>query len=766
MEKGTSNGTITGLDGSFSLSAAPNATLEISYVGYISHEVKAESGRTLEIILRENVEALDEVVVIGYGVQKKSNVTGAISSVKSDELKNKVSANAAASLQGKISGVQIVNNSGAPSASPTIRVRGDSSNGASDPLYVVDGLKVSSIDYLDPGSIESLEVLKDAASAAIYGAEAGNGVILITTKNGGTDGSAQITFDAQLTYSNLARKVDLMNPANNPVADLNFSNTNNKAFGINGMTYANIKPLQGLVFTTRLGYRFLNLTQNRYDVPSWRSIESTAMPNPYLENYQETQRYWQWENFFNYNFTLAGMDFGVMGGMSYSDREVDRIEVSTDALANDAANFRYLDYSTMSANDIVMGYNELKRQIAYYGRLSWSYLGRYNLQANFRADSYDAAYLDLDHNWGYFPSVSGGWTFTEEGFMKDKIDGNSILSFGKLRLSWGKNGSISNLGGYMYASTLNSGPSTSDGYPIAQNAYYMNGKLNTGTYPSQYLANPRLRWEESTQFDAGLDLRFFHGKLNLAFDYYNKITDGLLVESVAPLTTGTSFVYQDGAGNYIEKYHPKVTMLLSHHFSGTWDYGSQRYTNRFVEDYLHRNHGPLAALYAQNHISEGDSPAFLYSLANGLRGHEHPTFGDANHKPVIKIHGASDCTVKAGDRVTLKAEISEKNSLNVTALWSQYAALYEQLNLDMVKFSELASKFPKYSALWWQYEEAGTYDGIIPVSNPNEEEISFIAPAVDKPATIHLILEVTDKGSPALTAFARVIITVVPNNTY
>jgi TonB-linked SusC/RagA family outer membrane protein len=718
VEKGAANGVITDVDGVFSLSVAPDATLVISYLGYISQEVKAESGRTLEIILKENVEALDEVVVIGYGVQKKSNVTGAISSVKSDDLQNKLSANAAASLQGKVSGVQIVNNSGAPSASPTIRVRGYSSNGASDPLYVVDGLKVSSIDYLEPGSIESIEILKDAASAAIYGAEAGNGVILITTKNGGTDGSAQITFDTQLTWSNLARKIDLMNarefiqynneadatfatlldkyydghtdtdwqdeiyktgalqkynlgmsgnnrngslfvslgymknngmiigeddlykrftvqingtynikpwlevgtnntlsyiqagqidentawgrmqhivkanpltpveyangldgvpefvrtayedglrpfqnPAtgnyygvawygsdyNNPVSNLYMIDVNNKAFGVNGMTYANIKPLKNLIYTTRLGYRFLNLTTNRYDIAGWSDINSTSPPQPYLWNTQTTQRYWQWENFFNYNFTLAGMDFGLMGGMSYSDRDMDFISVNTDELANEAANFHYLDYSTMSANDLVSGYNDVKRQIAYYGRYSWSYLNRYNFQVNFRADSYDAAYLDLQHNWGYFPSVSAGWTFTEEDFMKDRTDANRALTFGKLRWSWGKNGSVSNLGGYMYAATLNSGPSTLTGYPIpiAQNAYWMDGSLHVGTYPSQYLANPRLRWEESTQFDAGIDLRFFNGRLNFAFDYYNKITDGLLVQSVSPLTTGTNYMYQN-----------------------------------------------------------------------------------------------------------------------------------------------------------------------------------------------------------------------------
>ena len=164
----------------------------------------------MTIKLEPDTEILEETVVIGYGVQKKSNVTGAISSVKAEDLKNNVNTNAAQSLQGKVSGVQVVNASGAPGAAPQIRVRGYSSNGSSDPLYIVDGLKVSDIAYLDPSTIESMEVLKDAASAAIYGAEAGNGVVLITT-NSGKKGATKVTLDASWSFQNLAKKVDVMN---------------------------------------------------------------------------------------------------------------------------------------------------------------------------------------------------------------------------------------------------------------------------------------------------------------------------------------------------------------------------------------------------------------------------------------------------------------------------------------------------------------------------------------------------------------------------
>ena len=210
LVEGTTTGTVTDLDGNFEIAqAAPGAKLQISFVGYTTQHIVATAGR-MTIKLEPDTEILEETVVIGYGVQKKSNVTGAISSVKAEDLKNNVNTNAAQSLQGKVSGVQVVNASGAPGAAPQIRVRGYSSNGSSDPLYIVDGLKVSDIAYLDPSSIESMEVLKDAASAAIYGAEAGNGVVLITT-NQGKKGATKVTLDASWSFQNLAKKVDVMN---------------------------------------------------------------------------------------------------------------------------------------------------------------------------------------------------------------------------------------------------------------------------------------------------------------------------------------------------------------------------------------------------------------------------------------------------------------------------------------------------------------------------------------------------------------------------
>jgi TonB-linked SusC/RagA family outer membrane protein len=206
---GTSNGVTTDLDGNFSIRVASGTTLEVSCIGYVTRRVAAAAN--MVVSLEDDAEMLEETVVIGYGVQRKSDLTGSVASVRSEDLQNRSTTDAAAALQGKAAGVQILNNSGRPGAGAEIRVRGYSSNsGNIGPLLIVDGLKVDNIQYLDPSMIESMEVLKDAASAAIYGAQAGNGVVLITTKQG-KDGHSSITYDLKMTSQRLGKKAELLN---------------------------------------------------------------------------------------------------------------------------------------------------------------------------------------------------------------------------------------------------------------------------------------------------------------------------------------------------------------------------------------------------------------------------------------------------------------------------------------------------------------------------------------------------------------------------
>ena len=198
----TKNATITDFDGNFVINVKSGQTITISYIGYETQTVAAKNSMTVR--LQPDNKVLEEVVVVGYGVQKKSSVTGAISQVKPEDMENRTIANAQQALQGKTSGVQIISTSAAPGSSPTVRVRGYSSNKSSEPLYVVDGVRLSDISGIDPATIASMEILKDAASAAIYGAEAGNGVVLITTKKGKA-GQGKISYDFMWTDETLAR---------------------------------------------------------------------------------------------------------------------------------------------------------------------------------------------------------------------------------------------------------------------------------------------------------------------------------------------------------------------------------------------------------------------------------------------------------------------------------------------------------------------------------------------------------------------------------
>ncbi|MDO4163266.1 MAG: TonB-dependent receptor [Bacteroides sp.] len=225
LEKGTSNGIITDTEGKFLLTLqSAESTLVVSYIGYVSQEIKIKDNRELNIVLVEDNETLEEVVVVGYQTLRKTDVVGAVSSIKAKEL-NITTPTVGQSLVGKVSGVQISQVSGAPYNSTKIRVRGVASiNASSDPLYVIDGYPSNSDLMLSPEDIESIEVLKDAASAAIYGSRAAGGVVLITTKRG-KEGKAKVSYNFQFSISQLAKKVKLLNAAQ--FADLHVEGHNN-----------------------------------------------------------------------------------------------------------------------------------------------------------------------------------------------------------------------------------------------------------------------------------------------------------------------------------------------------------------------------------------------------------------------------------------------------------------------------------------------------------------------------------------------------------
>lgn len=183
LVSGTTNGTSTDFDGNYTIkNTKATDKLEFTYISMVAQTILIGSKTTINVTLQEDAQALDEVVIVGYGAKKKSLVTGAISSIDSEDIKSASGQRVEQVLQGRTSGVSVSSSSGAPGSGAKIRIRGAGSSGNSDPLYIVDGMKTSSIVDIAPGDIANLEILKDAASAAIYGTEGANGVVIITTK--------------------------------------------------------------------------------------------------------------------------------------------------------------------------------------------------------------------------------------------------------------------------------------------------------------------------------------------------------------------------------------------------------------------------------------------------------------------------------------------------------------------------------------------------------------------------------------------------------
>lgn len=210
--KGTTTGVATDVNGAYSLSVPQGSTLQFSFIGYKTQEIKVTGQQKIDVRLEPESQKLDEIVVTGYGQSRKSDLTGAVASVSTEGLTDFKTSSIVEALGGQVAGVQITQSDGAPGSGFDIKIRGIGSlNGDSGPLYIVDGFQVDNIDYLANADIESMEILKDASAAAIYGARAANGVILITTK-GGKIGKPSVTYSGSANYRNISKKLDLLDP--------------------------------------------------------------------------------------------------------------------------------------------------------------------------------------------------------------------------------------------------------------------------------------------------------------------------------------------------------------------------------------------------------------------------------------------------------------------------------------------------------------------------------------------------------------------------
>ena len=710
VQKGTTNGTTTDLDGQFRLVVPKGATVVFSTIGYLQEERVIDQDMTLEIKMMPDNQMIEETVVVGYGVQKKSDVTGSISQVKSEDIQNRTITSPESALQGKTAGVQVFSSSARPGAAPSIQVRGISSNGSSNPLYVVDGRRTNSIAGIDPNDIESMEVLKDGASAAIYGAEAGNGVIMITTRRGQGDG--KISYSYQLTSQSLNHIPQVMNAeeyfqfymengrfqlsdlyehwdfkTNTDWLDYSYENslmqhhnlsfsagadrgnlyisasyldnngmfkgdadvykrltfmvngswkfkpwleiqTNNQVeyyqarsvsegsdygsavlaalqldpltatsysadnlpahmqamldagrtlmkdengdyygiswfnpsenvnphvmrdrsysisngFNINGSTAVNFMPLKNLTITSRIGYRLSAGDNYGYSLKYY--INQNAYQNYIgLSGSDSNSMYYQWENFANWFQNFGRHNVTVMAGTSYSNNRSFSLSGSYRGsdddlgVTQDNPLFYYFAYHSANAVPSVSGAEpNFGRKLSYFGRVGWSYAGKYNLQASFRADAADLSVLPKPMRWGYFPSVSAGWTFSEEPFFASL---KNVVNFGKLRASWGQNGSLAGLGGYRYANVI----ASTGKYPTGNGLEYILG------YAPSSSGNDELKWETSEQLNFGVDLRFLRDRLTFSADWFNKMTKDLIVTGITPSTVVGVAASPVNAGN-------------------------------------------------------------------------------------------------------------------------------------------------------------------------------------------------------------------------
>ena len=230
LEKGTTNGTVTDFDGNFMLSAPKGSTIGISYIGYKSQDIINQGQSNLIVVLQEDTEVLDEVVVVGYGTMKKSDLTGAVSSVGVKDIKDSPVANIGQAMQGKVSGVQIID-AGKPGDNVTIKIRGLGTINNSNPLIVIDGIPTDlGLSSLNMADVERVDVLKDASATAIYGSRGANGVVMITSKRG-AEGAGKVTVNANWAIQNATKVPDMLNAAqyaalSNDMLSNNDDNTN------------------------------------------------------------------------------------------------------------------------------------------------------------------------------------------------------------------------------------------------------------------------------------------------------------------------------------------------------------------------------------------------------------------------------------------------------------------------------------------------------------------------------------------------------------
>ena len=653
---GANKGAVTDFDGKYSVTVSPtDKQIRFAYTGYSSIVVDINGRSTIDIKLGEDNDVLKEVVIVGYGIQRKSDLTGSVSSLRGSDLRKIPSHSAEQALQGKVAGVQVSSTSGAPGATPVIRVRGVGTFNNASPIFVVDGVILDNISFLNSADIESMEVLKDASATAIYGSRGANGVIIITTKLGRIgDTKPTYSFSAEYGIQHLSKKIDLLNgkefgayvndivtgtynnldalpntdwqdeifrdaplsnyqfsisgasdrqqyyvglglynqqgiieksnfsrisiklnntyklservrignnitlapyqqanapnvtysayraqpvikPINpdgtfaevpgvgNPLADLEYTNDDNRGIRSVGNLFGELKLLKGMVFRSSFGID-LNYGESRRFTPVFYVSPQQLNEENDLSIRNDRNSNWLWENTVNYNFEKGEKHrFDFVAGYTMQRLRSQVFSVAGENIISEQKDLWYINSNNINPNTIFHGVdaNQNYSLMSYLFRANYSLNNKYLFTATFRRDG-SSKFIE-SNRWGNFPSFAAGWNLAEEAFM-DQFKAINTL---KLRASWGQIGNekISYLD--QYALILN-----------GTNAVFGNSEVLVPGSTFGKNGNPDIRWETTTQTDIGLEIGLFESKITAEFDYYNRLTDDILVELSTPGYTG------------------------------------------------------------------------------------------------------------------------------------------------------------------------------------------------------------------------------------
>ena len=680
LVKGTTQGTVTDIEGNYRINVLGDAaTLTFSAVGYVSQEIEVGSRSEVNVIMPTDVQSLEEIVVVGFGTQKKADLTGAVGSISAAEIAEKPITSPDQILAGRVSGVQISNRSGDPGAPINVRIRGVGTAGANQPLWVIDGVPIvqtsnitvntgsstetNPLAGINPNDIESIDVLKDAASAAIYGARAANGVIIVTTKRG-TAGRTSVTYDGYVGTQTTPRRIDVLNVdqfidlqdelgrdfsqfrggpfvdwqdatfKDGPMQSHNITasgGSENVNFSVSAgyLTQEGIELAQDferysfkansdirvgnrkqfrfgesvlVSFVDRLvqseGNRFAAFNSAR-NAP-WFKIYNPDGPFGYNPENPTTTGGATGSNFvyrsdldveetriksrkilgsvygeleivkgLTYKIT-AGIDYNVGDGFFYQapvnfsqigDPRLSLlvhsrpIELTTNIantltysrvfgrhnlnvlLGHEETNFRF-DKVRIQGRDLfrpgVVQFGSVASTIAagneadhwalrgFLGRVNYSFASKYLATFNIRRDA--SSRFAEGNRSDIFPSASVGWRISEEAFFPK----TSFIDDLKVRVGWGQSGNQFTGLNFAYISSLNINP------------FYVVGagqSIVRAPVPTSF-ANSDLTWETSTQTDIGLDAAFWEGRIELTFDYYDKVTDDVLLGLPIPAVSG------------------------------------------------------------------------------------------------------------------------------------------------------------------------------------------------------------------------------------